>query len=706
MKHANLFLLAIFFTSASFISARIIRDEETTSLITTPAPEKKITIPSALVETKKATLPKPNEKTCEPQTKKDKKNYKHKDKKNISLKAEKQPEAAPAQLDSPTPPASNPATDLLDAKIKQIKEDTEKEIASLQEQQEKKMAIIKRQEELKKLEEQQKAIADELAKLDDKPKQSEPEKPALEPVTTNWKVTETARFTQYTTELADTIAMGESDDLELQDFKKIFDNQKAWFDTTLTSTKYVTDPGYRAISDRNKLLETLVAAQKKALPLLMREINIKKISKNTFDRLTTLLLYNLNEAIIDPKGWNGKLPTDEAEFKKIIAIAIAEAKDPSFGKQSPAQKELIALQKKLKETQKLIEERNKTVLELKMTIGSNTEHLEQLKKNISDIETKKKASEEQLKQLQEKSTHDIDAFKAEKTKVEAQLTQAQSDAKDAKTKLDAATADSSKTAQEKTELQNQAKDLAKKVEELQEKKTSIEKNLDEEQHKRRELELQIEQTKFKQDQTEQDRKKLSEENTKLDNVRKELSEQVENKNKQALELNLELERLRRELNTQSAKTHNKTNKALTAMRQDFEEQIHELKMIVLKQSPQTASEVAQEETGFKAKVKLEKQLEKELIEDEFTALTDLPMLSPQQKPQDSPSNKLSPRQELAEENKKALKEIELKNLAKRNQQDLTKLETKVLTDINKKGLAELKQKVSSPTSAATPQVGI
>ena len=705
MKHANLFFLAMIFASASFASARIIRDEETNSLITTPAPEKKTATPSALVETKKTTLPKPSEKASETQTKKDKKSYKHKDKKNSALKTEKQLEVAPAP---PAPPAavSNPATDLLDAKIKQIKEDTEKEIASLQAQQEKKMVIIKRQEELKKLEEQQKAIAEELAKLDDKQKLAEPEKPKLEPVTTDWKVAETARFTQYTTELADTIAMGESDDLELQDFKKIFDDQKAWFDTTLTSTKYVTDPGYKAISDRNKILETLVAAQKKALPILMREINIKKISKNTFDRLTTLLLYNLNEQIIDPKGWNGKLPTDEAEFKKVIETAIAEAKDPSFGKQSPAQKELIALQKKLNETQKLIEERNKTVLELKMTIGSNTEHLEQLKKNVSEIETKKKESEAQLKQLQEKSTHDIDAFKAEKTKVEAQLTQAQSDAKDAKTKLDAATADSSKTAQEKTELQNQAKDLAKKVEDLQEKKSGIEKNLDEEQHKRRELELQIEQTKFKQDQTEQDRKKLSEENAKLDNVRKELSEQVENKNKQALELNLELERLRRELNTQSAKTHKKTSKALTAMRQDFEEQIHELKMIVLKQTPQAASEIAQEEAEFKAKAELEKQLEKEQIEDELPALPDIAILSPQQKPQESSSDKLPDVKDLTEQNKKALKEIELKNLAKRNKEGLTKLETKVLTDINKKGLSELEQKISSPPTPAAPQVGV
>ena len=611
MKRSTVFLVFLLcFAILHPIAARIVRTEEATALIETtaastdaPSADTNSTTPATTTTEK---TPKSADK--KPATKKPKhvRTQKKHAKSTAATVTAPQP-AAPAEAKPAQP------TDMLDAKIKQIQEESEKEIASIKAQNEKKVTIIKRQEELKKLAEQQKALADELAKLDDKAAEKAPEKPAPTAVTTEWKVEQTAKFNRYSTELADTIAMGESDDAELQDFKHIFKDQQQWFDTTLTSTKYVSDEGYAAINERTKCLGLLVTAQKRATPLLMKEINMKKISKSAFDRLSTLLLYNLNTQINDAHAWNKVIPEDDAALIAVVKETLAEAKDPGFNKQTPAQKMLIELQKKLKATQDLIEVRNKTVLELELNIASNTEKLNALKKDLSDIETQKTKSETELKELQKKSADDIAALKAEKTKVESQLTQAQADAKEAKTKLDAATADSTKTAQEKTELQTQSKDLAKKIEDLQEKKKDIEKNLDEVQHKRRELELQIEQAKFKQEQTENDRKKLAEENTKLDGVCKDLSGQVENKNKQALGLKVELERLRQKFAVQNKSTTKQTNKALNALRDDFEQQIHDLKIILLKQVNPGSEELIKEEAKFKAKQELEKQLTEGLI---------------------------------------------------------------------------------------------
>lgn len=611
MKHTRILLaFLLYFGMAQQLVARIVRTEEATALISTTqetptnqTPSEEVTTPTE-AKSKEVETPEKSQKSKLMRTKKTTKSSKHQEKVPVPT--------------TPTPTAivkGTEPTDMLDVKIKQIQEETEKEIASLKEQKEKKVTIIKRQEELKKLNEQQKALADELAKLDEKPTEKTPEKPAPTQVTTEWKVEQTAKFNRYSTELADTIAMGESDDAELQDFKQIFKDQQQWFDTTMTATKYVSDQGYAAINDRNKCLGLLVAAQKRSIPLLMKEVNMKKISKSAFDRLSTLLLYNLNSQINDERGWNKTIPEDNAPLAAIVKETLTEAKDPAFNKQTPAQKMLIELQKKLKETQDLIEQRNKTVLELELNIATNTEKLNLLKKDLTEIEAQKTKSESELKELQKKSADDIAALKAEKTKIESQLTQAQADAKEVKTKLDAATADSTKTSQEKAELQSQAKDLAKKVDDLLDKKKDIEKNLDEEQHKRRELQIQIEQAKFKQEQTENDRKKLAEENTKLDGVCKDLSDQVENKNKQALGLQVELERLRQKFAAQNKTTTKQTNKALNALRDDFEQQIHDLKIIMLKQVNPNSEELVKEEARFKAKQELEKQLEETLISE-------------------------------------------------------------------------------------------
>jgi|GEM_PF-5365307 len=662
-----LFISLLFFTMAEPIAPRIVRTEEAAALISTIDTSKE-TDDAKLDSSKevKATSAstKPAETTEKKQLKAHKKvaskteTHEKKHKKHRKEEA-KYADAAQTAAAAATPaaPTETQPTDLLDAKIKQVQEETEREIASLKAQKEKKVIIIKRQEELKRLNDQQKALADELAKLDDKPAEKAPEKPAPTPVTTEWKVEQTAKFNRYSTELADTIAMGESDDAELQDFKQIFKDQQQWFDTTMTSTKYVSDDGYASINERTKCLGLLVTAQKRALPLLMKEINMKKISKTAFDRLSTLLLYNLNSQINDAHAWNKVVPEDNAALIAVVKDTIAEAKDPAFNKQTPAQKALIELQKKLKDTQNLIEDRNKKVLELEMNIASNTEKLTELKKDLEEIEQQKTKSEKELKELQQKSANDISALKAEKTKIESQLAQAQAEAKEAKTKLDAAAADSTKTAQEKAELQTQSKDLAKKVEDLQDKKRGIEQNLDEEQHKRRELEIQIEQAKFKQEQTETDRKKLSQENDKLDSLYKEMGQLVEKKNHQAIELKLELERLRQRFASHKKlsgkRTKNTTGQEaaaqvdsdeIAAMREDFERQISDLKNIILKQQPEDGASKNQLSLAKPAEEKPAEALPAPIAQlpQPTTTATPPPALipmTPPPLPRDIPSNK-------------------------------------------------------------------
>jgi hypothetical protein len=573
-----LFLSTLFFC-AHKISLRIIRTEaEETSLVPTQK-ESAFTLDSQVVLKEK-----PAEKK-----KKDKKTTK-----------------TTTTVVKPVEPET-----VFDGKIKQLQEETDREIAELKQKKEQRLTAIKRTEELEKIILQQKELERELEKLNAKELlKTEPIEDRMK-LSLDWKLTETARFNRLSTELADTIASGEEDEGELNDFKELFNAQREWFDHTMSDAKFVGDENYTAIMDRNSRLDLLLKAQRIALPILMKEINIKKVSKSDFDRASTILLYELNTKLTDPDDWNGKLPEEVDVFHELVITSIEESKDPAFLKATPANKMVNSLQKKLLAAHKSIEEKNKRVIELEMTIGSNKDKITILKKDVAQTVTEKKASEEKLKKIEETSTQDIAALKAEKTKIESQLTQAQNEAKDVKIKLDSAAADSTKTHQEKQELQTQSKDLAKKIEDLQEKKHVIEKELEEEQHKRRELEIKVEQTKFKQEQAEIDRKKLTEENTKLDSHRKELSEQLDSKNKQIMDLSLQLEQIRRELGAQSIKVQKQSVKALSSMKQDFEKQIHELKIMMLKQKDPTSPDISKEESIFNAKLEAVKDLAEE-----------------------------------------------------------------------------------------------
>jgi len=579
-------LLALFFPD---LSSRIIRSDDDSS---------------SLIKTNTKTTP-PVDEIAEP--------FSEKSVSNKMTPAKKTKKTTPAPEKKIVEPVITEAlpepAGMFDEKLKQIQEETDREIAELKQKKEQKLLAMQRQEELEKITEKQKAIAEELERLNAKELLASEDQ---ELISLDWKLTETARFNRLSTELADTIASGEEDEAELQDFKELFNAQRDWFEKTMAHAKLVDDEHYKAILDRNSRLELLLKAQRISIPLLSKEINIKKASKSEFDRASTVLLYELNSRLTDPDEWNGELPSDTSEYIEIVKAAIAESKDPAYLKATPGNSMVNKLQKKLDDAKKTIEERNRRVLELEMSIGTNKDKMNLLKNDISTAVSEKKSSEEKLKKLEQTTSQDISSLKAERTKVEAQLTQAQTEAKDIKTRLDNMTTDSAKTSQEKKDLQTQLSELTKKIDDLQEKKRTIEKNLDEEQHKRRELELQMEQIKFKQEQAESEKKKLSDENNKLDNQRRELSTQLDSKNKQVADLTVQLEQLRRELSQQNVKSQKIAVKALANVREDLEKQIHDLKIMLLKQGNQNEGDISKEEAIFKAKIEAEKELREEL----------------------------------------------------------------------------------------------
>ncbi len=588
MKQFATLLLTLITLFSVDLFPRIIRtDDQDSSLIQTTQSNPSVVAEIAEPFAEKSTSKK------QPTHKKEKKDSKPIDKKAPQLQ-EMAPSAEPIGV--------------FDEKIKQIQEETEREIAELKQKKGQKLLAMQRQEELEKITEKQKALAEELERLNAKELLATEDQ---ELISLDWKLTETARFNRLSTELADTIASGEENEAELQDFKELFNAQRDWFEKTMSNAKIVDDQHYKAILDRNSRLELLLQAQRISLPILSKEINVKKASKSEFDRASTMLLYELNSRLTDPDEWNGSLPEDQSEYIEIVKAAIAESKDPSYLKATPGNSMVNKLQKKLDEAKKRIEERNRRVLELEMSINVNQDKMSHLKKDISTAVSEKKSSEDKLKQLEQTATQDISSLKAERTKVETQLTQAQSEAKEIKNRLENLTADSTKTSQEKKDLQTQLSDLTKKIDDLQEKKRTIEKSLDEEQHKRRELELQVEQIKFKQEQAETEKKKLADENNKLDNHRKELSTQLDSKNKQVADLTLQLEQLRRELGTQSVKSQKIAVKALANVREDLEQQIHDLKIMLLKQSNKPEADISKEEAVFKAKIEAEKELKEE-----------------------------------------------------------------------------------------------
>lgn len=116
------------------------------------------------------------------------------------------------------------------------------------------------------------------------------------PVPAYWKERVAKKFYKNA-EIIEQIVFDAESSEEANDFAKCFQDQKNWFDNTLSSTKYTSDPGYSQIIARNAGIDSIVSAIKISdtrLDAIKDKINLSDEEKR---RIRLLVLYEVNSAL-------------------------------------------------------------------------------------------------------------------------------------------------------------------------------------------------------------------------------------------------------------------------------------------------------------------------------------------------------------------------------------------------------------------------
>lgn len=121
------------------------------------------------------------------------------------------------------------------------------------------------------------------------------------PVSVEWKNKTARDFYQDVSYLKDVVVQGESPQ-EARDFVERFEKQSRWFDYTLATTRFVSDPSYQSLTQKCARLHDIVAVQKKAEQMLLRTLEPLKLPSQEANKVRVNLLYNLYALMPEHNG--------------------------------------------------------------------------------------------------------------------------------------------------------------------------------------------------------------------------------------------------------------------------------------------------------------------------------------------------------------------------------------------------------------------
>lgn len=195
----------------------------------------------------------------------------------------------------------------------------------------------------------------------------------FDPIPENLKASAENEFSANTAFLQKIILDAENND-QISDFMNKFEKQKIWFDKTLRSSKYISDPNYNQIINKNAQLDSIATAikksdsiienlelsaeQKKQIRLkLLYEINSIQKQKSISDNEIRKLTINIIEEISGKKA--NEFP--ELQLAKVQFIQKAETLGHQMLELQITNKELL---NKVDENQKITTDMKKLISEL------------------------------------------------------------------------------------------------------------------------------------------------------------------------------------------------------------------------------------------------------------------------------------------------------------------------------------------------------
>lgn len=129
------------------------------------------------------------------------------------------------------------------------------------------------------------------------------------PVPDYWKM-QVAREFYTNSEILEQVVIDAEMADQVDDFMNCFKQQKEWFDKTLSSTKYTSDPAYIQIINKKNSISNMVFSVKKSESYLLKWRNFLNLTKSELNKIKLLFLYEINFEI---QRLN-KLPVEPKQF--------------------------------------------------------------------------------------------------------------------------------------------------------------------------------------------------------------------------------------------------------------------------------------------------------------------------------------------------------------------------------------------------------
>lgn len=145
----------------------------------------------------------------------------------------------------------------------------------------------------------------------------------LIPVPIYWKKQISKDFYKNSEKLEKIVLDAESSE-ESTDFLNCFKAQKAWFDKTLSSTNYTSDPGYSQIIRKTEMIDNIVLAVKKAEEYLAEWTDLLELTDVEACKIRLQFLYEVNSQIMRLQDIPVNVKTFTDDQIRVLTLKIAE----------------------------------------------------------------------------------------------------------------------------------------------------------------------------------------------------------------------------------------------------------------------------------------------------------------------------------------------------------------------------------------------
>lgn len=231
-------------------------------------------------------------------------------------------------------------------------------------------------------------------------------------------------FNTNTALLQKIIFNAESND-QIGDFTNRFEKQKIWFDKTLRSSKYLSDPSYKQITNKNTQLDSIATAVKKTDSIL-ENLELSSAQKK---QIRLKFIYEIN-------SMQKEKPVSDEQIRQLTINIIEDITGKKAAEFPELQLAKIQFGEKIEKLGRQMLDLQLTNKELLNKVDENQKITTDMKKLISELNIQKKECQNKIKlveqvcdsKIREISTFQTEQEKKNKLELEIQIKEKEAEA--------------------------------------------------------------------------------------------------------------------------------------------------------------------------------------------------------------------------------------------------------------------------------------